>query len=436
MRVRSGWTLGTDLPKKGIVIICSLDAQSENVGFIRDLIRRRGHEPILLDFSMELAPPFPGDVTCEQVAARGGLPIEKVRASYRSDRVRAIDNQIAGGAMIVRDLLRQGRVHGVIGFGCRTASIVGTGIMKTLPFGLPKLMASPAAADPAANESYVGTRDITLHHTVLDIGKPNPLLKAQITNAVGAICGMVEMTRGTEYVFDKPVVAVSSSRCGGTAVGAALAMLEEEGFTPVVCDAFGKGARAMEEMIRDGAFSGVIDLCTGGVLDDLFARKRDVWTGRLMGAVTRGIPAVLAPCGLDTLGDSGRIERRTQTLTRTARTVHCDGDSQRVQVQATAEQLIAAADAIAGRLNQAKAPFTFLIPLKGWSSLNAEGRPMFDPVAEAAFAQRLKEKIAARAAVVELDLNLDSPAFARAAVDEFVRLFAAGVGQRMLSASR
>jgi len=417
MRMRSGWTLGTDLPKKGVVIICSLDAQSENVGFVKDLIRRRGHDPILLDFSMELNPPFPGDVTCEQVAARGGLPIEKVRAYYRSDLDRATANQIAGGAAIVHDLLRQGRVHSVFGIGCRTATIVATGIMKTLPFGLPKLMASPAAADPGANESYIGTRDITLHHTVLDIGKPNPLLKAQLTNAVGAICGMVEMTRGTEYTYDKPVVAVSSSRCGAIAVQAAFAMLEEEGFTPVACDAFGKGARAMEEMIRDGVFSGVLDLCTGSVLENLIAGKPDPSSGRLMGAVTRAIPAVLAPCGLDMVGGA-----RTEPVSRTART--------------TAEQLIATADAIAGRLNQAKAPFAFLIPLKGWSSLNREGRPLFDPVADAAFAQRLKEKIATRAAVVELDLNLDSPAFARAAVDEFVRLFAATVGRSAASASR
>jgi uncharacterized protein (UPF0261 family) len=431
MRMRSGWTLGTDLPKKGIVIVCSLDAQSENVAFIKDLIRRRGHEPILLDVSMELNPPFSGDVTCEQVAAHGGLPIEKVRAYYRSDPDRATANQIAGGAAIVHDLLRQGRVHSVFGIGCRTTAIVATGIMKTLPFGLPKLMASPATADPGASESYVGTRDITLHHTVLDIGKPNPLLKAQLTNAVGAICGMVEMTRGAEYAYDKPVVAVSASRWGAIAVKAALAMLEEEGFTPVACDAFGKGARAMEEMIRDGAFSGVLDLCTGGVLENLLAGKREARTGRLMGAVTRAIPAVLAPCGLDMLR-----ELRAEAPGRTARTIRYGGDSDRVQVRTTAEQLIAAADVIAGRLNGAKAPFTFLIPLKGWSSLDREGRPLFDPVADAAFAQRLKEKIATRAVVVELDLNLDSPAFARAAVDEFVRLFAATVGQRMASASR
>jgi uncharacterized protein (UPF0261 family) len=131
-----------------------------------------------------------------------------------------------------------------------------------------------------------------------------------------------------------------------------------------------------------------------------------------------------------------REDPRAQTAARTARTIRYDGDAHHVQVRSTAEQLVAAADAIAGRLNEAKVPFTFLIPLKGWSSLDREGRPLFDPAADAAFARRLKEKIVAPAAVVELDLNLDSPAFARAAVDEFVRLFAATVGQRMVSAYR
>jgi uncharacterized protein (UPF0261 family) len=414
MRMRSAWTLGTDLPKKGIVVICNLDAQSENVAYVKDLIRRRGHAPILLDFSMQLAPPFAGDVTCEQVAARGGMPVEKVRSYYHSDRAVATENQIAGGAAIVHDLLRQGRVHGVIGIGCSFASQVATGIMKTLPFGLPKLMASPAASDAAAIESYVRTRDITMHHTVLDIGKTNPLLKAQITNAVGAICGMVEMTRGTEYVLDKPVVAVSSCAICDVAVRAALGMLEAEGFIPVACDAQGKGEKAMEELIRDGAFAGVLDFCPG--------------LGRLMATISRGIPTVLMPCGLDILGSVSRARK----LGRAVRSVGPGQDLLGPQVRNTVEELGMAADTIAARLRQAKGPFTFLVPLRGWSALDREGRPLFDPAADAAFARRLKEQLEDRSAIVEVDLNLDTPEFARVAVNEFGRLFAAADGQRML----
>ena len=159
------------------------------------------------------------------------MPIEVVREKYRSDRDAATNNQIDGAAAIVDELVKRKRVHGIIGIGGGTATLVATSIMKRLPFGMPKLMASPMAAHPAYIDKYVGTHDITMHHTVLDIVKMNPLLKAQIINAVGAICGMVEMTQGTDIRFDKPCVAISSFGFGEMAVQSAIGMLEDAGFT-------------------------------------------------------------------------------------------------------------------------------------------------------------------------------------------------------------
>ncbi len=410
--------------KKGIVIVCNLDTRGEDIVFVRKLIRDRGHEAILLDFSMEEPPPFAGDIRTEEVAARGGLKIEQVREKYRSDRDAATQNQIRGAAAIVDDLLRQGRVHGIIGIGGGTATLVATSIMQRLPFGMPKLMASPMAAHPAYIDKYVGTKDITMHHTVLDIVKMNPLLKAQIVNAVGAICGMVEMTQGTDIKFDKPCVAVSSFGFGEMAVQAALGMLEQAGFTPIVCHAQGKGDKAMEEMIRDGAFHGVLDICIGGVMEHLYQGNRDPGPARLMAAVETGIPMVLAPCGLDILSYGGRADMLHKTRDRPQYVQ----DSLRVQVRSTADELRAAADVIAERLNCARGPWSFLIPLKGWSSLDREGRPIYDPVADAAFVARLKEKLADPSRVKELELHLYTAEFARAAVDEFVRLFKTHLG--------
>ena len=405
-------------PKKGIVIVCNLDTRGEDIVFVKQLIADRGHEPILLDFSMEEPPPFPGDIRTEDVAARGGLPIEVVREKYRSDRDAATNNQIRGAAAIVQDLHAEGRVHGIIGIGGGTATLVATSVMKQLPFGMPKLMASPMAAHPAYIDKYVGTHDITMHHTVLDIVKMNPLLKAQIINAVGAICGMVEMTQGTNISFDKPCVAISSFGFGEMAVQTALGMLEEAGFTPIVCHAQGKGDRAMEEMIRDGAFHGVLDICIGGVMEHLFKGNRDPGADRLMAAVETGIPMVLAPCGLDILSYGGRADM----LERTKDRVQYVQDALRVQVRTTADELRQAADVIAERLNRAKGPWTFLIPLKGWSSLDKEGRPIYDPVADAAFVARLKEKLDDPSRVKEFPLHLYTEEFARVAVDEFIRL--------------
>ncbi|MDP1648529.1 MAG: Tm-1-like ATP-binding domain-containing protein [Rubrivivax sp.] len=405
--------------RKGIVIVCNLDTRGEDIAFVKDLIAGRGHEPILLDFSMEEPPPFPGDIRTEDVAARGGLPIEVVREKYRSDRDTATRNQIRGAAAIVAELVQAGRVHGIIGIGGGTATLVATSIMKTLPFGLPKLMASPMAAHPAYIDQYVGTRDITMHHTVLDIVKMNPLLKAQIVNAVGAICGMVEMTLGIDFRFDQPCVAISSFGFGEMAVQAAIGMLEQAGFTPIVCHAQGKGDKAMEEMIRDGAFQGVVDICIGGVMEHLFKGNRDPGPDRLKAAAAAGIPTVLAPCGLDILSYGGRADMLDKTKDR----VQYVQDALRVQVRTTADELRQAADVIAERLNAARGEWSFLVPLQGWSSLDRAGRPIHDPQANAAFVARLKERIDDRARIKEFDLHLYTPEFARVAVDEFVRLY-------------
>ena len=405
--------------RKGIVIICNLDTRGEDIVFVTDLIRRFGHNAILLDFSMEEPPPVPGDIRCEDVALRGGLPIETVRQYYRTDREAATNNQIRGATAIVLDLIKEGKAHGVIGIGGATSSLVSTGVMQQLPFGMPKLMATPMASNPRYTEKCVGTSDITMHNTVLDIVKMNPLLKAQITNAVGAICGMVEITLGTEFSFDRPVIAVSSFGFSEMTAQTSLGMLEEAGFAPVVCHAQGKGDKGMEDMIRDGMFQGVLDLCTGGITEHLFGGNRDPGPDRLMAAVRKGIPVVLAPCGLDFLSYGGRTDKLEATKDR----VQYVQDSFRTQVRTTADELRQAADVIAERLNHSTGPFTFLIPLQGWSSINREGRSMFDPEADAAFVTRLREKLVNKDAIREVDLNLYTSEFARVAVDELTRLF-------------
>ena len=83
-----------------------------------------------------------------------------------------------------------------------------------------------------------------------------------------------------------------------------------------------------------------------------------------------------------------------------------------------------AADVVAERLNDARGEWTFLIPLKGWSSQDLEGRIIYDPAADAAFVARLKEKLDDPGRVREVGLHLYTPEFARVAVDEFVRLYA------------
>jgi len=162
-----------------------------------------------------------------------------------------------------------------------------------------------------------------------------------------------------------------------------------------------------------------MDLCIGGVIEHLFAGNRDPGPDRLLAAVQKGIPMVLAPCGLDMLSYGGRTDKLQATKGR-PRYVQ---DALRVQVRSTVEELCTAAEVIADRLNQARGPFTFLVPLQGWSSLDRPGLDNYDPEADAAFVAKLKEKLDNKTVIREVDLHLYTNDFARVAVDEFIRLF-------------
>lgn len=405
--------------KKGILILCNLDTRGKEIAFVKDMIEARGHRGIFLDFSMEDPPPFPGDITCEQVAERGGLPIEKVREYYRTKRDAAMDNQIKGATVITQDLFKNGEIDGIVGLGGGTGAIVSTSVMHTLPFGMPKVMITHLASMPVYIKQLVGPHDITMHHTVLDMGRVNPLLKAQIINGIGAICGMVEATQGTNIVADKPMVAVSVFSPSEMATQWAMKYLEEEGFIPVPCSAAGIGDAAMEGMIREGLFAGVLDVSIGGVIEYLFDGNRNPGPGRLTAAAETGIPQVLAPSGLDHLSYGSRPDKEELIKSRP----HFIMDKLRIQVRTSAEELIQAADVIAERLNKAKGPFKILIPLKGWSSIDMEGRPCYDPVADAAFVKELKAKLNKKEALEEVALHLYTPEFARKLVDEFIKVY-------------
>ena len=157
----------------------------------------------------------------------------------------------------------------------------------------------------------------------------------------------------------------------------------------------------------------------GGVIEYLFDGNRNPGPGRLSAAAETGIPQILAPSGLDHLSYGSRPDKEEVIKSRK----HFIMDKLRIQVRTTAEELIQAADVIAERLNSAKGPFKFLIPSKGWSSIDMEGRPCYDPDADAAFTKRLKEKLNKKDAIEEMDLHLYTPEFAKKMVDEFVKIF-------------
>ncbi len=408
------------MTKKTILIIANLDTRGAEFKMVKELIESKGHNAVLLDFSMEKEPFFSGDITCEEVADEGGLNIDEVRQIYRTEREKATDNQIRGAKKIVQRLMEDGKVHGVLGVGGGTASLVATSIMRSLPFGMPKLMASSMAAHPKYVGEYVGTKDITMLNTVVDVVGINPILKTQLINAVGAICGMVELSPGWKVEFDQPVVAITSFGFAERSVEPSIHYLRDRGYIPVPCHAQGRGDRAMDELIREGWFSGVIDFVSRGIVEQMLDGNCAAGDDRLLAASESGVPQIVAPSGLDMLSVGGRPELLERYKDRPQAVI----DKLRIEVRTSAEELEQAALIVAERLNCSKAPCAVLIPLKGWSSLDREGGPLYDPQANQSFVDTLKKKLKSDVPVVEVDLHLNTPEFGNEAVELFHKIYA------------
>jgi uncharacterized protein (UPF0261 family) len=266
---------------------------------------------------------------------------------------------------------------------------------------------------------YVGTKDITMLNTVVDVLEINPILKTQLINAVGAICGMVELSPGWKVEFDQPVVAITGFGFAERSVEPSIHFLRDKGYIPVPCHAQGRGDRAMDELIREGWFSGVIDFVSRGIVEQMLDGNCAAGDDRLLAASETGVPQIVAPSGLDMLSVGGRPELLERYKDRPQAVI----DKLRIEVRTSAEELQQAADIVADRLNAAKAPCAVLIPLKGWSSLDREGGPLYDPEANQAFVDTLKKQLNSDVPVVEVDLHLNTPEFGKEAVELFHQVF-------------
>jgi len=406
---------------KTIAIVCTLDTKGEEAKYLKELIEARGHKAILIDTNMGGEPAIPPDISAEEVAKAGGGDIREIRASKKTGEVTPI--MIKGASVKVKELLEAGQLDGIVSFGGASNTTIGTSVMKALPFGIPKFMVSSTASMPAYAARYIGTKDITMMHSVVDIAGLNDLSKAVLERAAGGICGMVEASTGAvKPVTEKPIIAVTEFKFAEVCGHHVREYLEEKGYDVIPWHAQGIGDRVMEELLEEqGLFDGVVDLVPAGVSEQLIGGNRAAGPSRLEAAGAKGIPQVVAPCGFEMIS-CGPLDRRDQgdplwTSRRLAERKIFIPDAFRVQVRTSADELREIAQVVAEKLNKSKGPVKFLIPTQGWSALSVEGTDLHEPETDAAFAPALREHLRSDIEVKELDTHLNTPEFARAAVE-------------------
>ncbi|MGH7529572.1 MAG: Tm-1-like ATP-binding domain-containing protein, partial [Gemmatimonadales bacterium] len=277
-----------------VLFIGTLDTKGDEYAFVRDLVRARGHDVVVMDLGVLGAASFPPDIPAEAVAREGGGSLQELRA--RRDRGAAIEVMLAGARAWTRRLFAEGRVSGVLGLGGGGGTAMIAAAMRELPVGIPKVLVSTMAAGNTA--PYLDGKDLTLMYSVVDIAGLNPLSRRILANAAGAISGMVSQPTPTGD-HDRPLIAATMFGVTTPCVTTARKCLEEAGYDVVVFHATGSGGRAMEGLIADGYFSGVLDVTTTEWCDEVVGGVLTAGPDRLSAAGRKGIPQVVSLGALD-----------------------------------------------------------------------------------------------------------------------------------------
>src|SRR5262249_18264910 len=159
--------------------------------------------------------------------------------------------------------------QGIIGMGGSGNATLASAAMRALPTGVPKLLVTTVAAGDT--RPYVGATDITMMYSVVDISGINRLSRRILANAAGAIVGMAQARspEPEEHLDERPLVAATMFGVTTPCVTMVREQLEARGYEVLVFHATGVGGRSMESLIRDGFITGVLDITTTELADEI-----------------------------------------------------------------------------------------------------------------------------------------------------------------------
>jgi uncharacterized protein (UPF0261 family) len=393
--------------KKTIVLLGRLDSKGKEYAYVRSQILRGGFDVIAVDAGTRGAPQFEPDISREEVARAAGMKIQDVVDP--TDENEEIRVMMEGASKIAQRLRDSGKLDGIMCLGGSRGTAIGTAAMRALPFGIPKVMVSTIASGDM--RPYVGTKDITLIHSVTDIVGLNRMTRRLLAYAAGAIMGAVATDPGLE-ASDRRLIAMSSMGGINRAVFSAQKMLEDQGFEVVAFHTVGTGGQALEEAVEQGLIDGVLDLVTHELTDHLYGGYCDAGPARLEAAGKKGIPQVIAPGCLDFIVFSppekipeNFRERKVYRHTPEVAVVRTNKD-----------EMASIGKVMAEKLNRALGPLVVAVPNQGFSPADRRGKALYDPEADKAFVEGLRQSLKPSVRIVEVDAHINDELFAKQAV--------------------
>lgn len=389
-----------------VVVVGTLETKGDELRYVRDRVLAAGCETLMVDCGVR-SEATDADVSADAVAAAAGE--ERTALAASADRGPAVMAMTRGTTEIVQGLHAAGRLDGILGVGGSGGTSIIAPAMRALPVGVPKLLVSTMASGDT--RPYVGTSDVAMLYSVVDIAGLNQLSERILANAAGAIAGMAQATAGFRSSLpSRPVVAATMYGLTTPCVEVARGWLEVHGYEVLVFHATGSGGRAMEGLIRSGLVDAVLDVTTSELTDEIVGGTFTAGPERLEAAAEAGLPQVVS-LGAAEIGTFGPPETVPPAFRHRLLYRHNEAIT---LMRISAAESARLGRFIATKLNAATGPLSVFIPAGGLSSLSVPGAVFADANADAALFQALESGLRSDIEVVKQSTDVNDPAFALA----------------------
>lgn len=402
---------------KTVALVGTFDSKGTEYQYIKELLEKLDLKVFTIHTGV-FESSFVPDVDVAEIAAEADEDIASIRK--RNDRAYATEVLSRGLKSLLPKLFAQGLFDGVLSFGgTGGTSLVAPG-MRQLPIGIPKLIVSTVASGDTS--VYVGTSDIMMMPSIVDVSGLNKISRRIFGNAVSAMAGLLNYRFETEE-DEHPLVAATMFGVTTPAVNFAREYLEKNGYEVLVFHATGIGGRTMESLVSDGYFTGVLDLTTTEWADELVGGILNAGEHRLEAASLAKIPQVVSLGAMDMVNfgpfDTVPDQFKNRNFYKHNPTV--------TLMRTTVEENEKLGKIIASKLNLAKSETILVIPNGGFSAIDVKDGPFHCPEADKALIDSIKKHLTNESVkLIEKEQAINDKAFAEFSAQQLINLMKRG----------
>lgn len=361
----------SDRPK--IIVAGMCDTKFTELKFVAEEVKKAGGNVKIMNCGCGVPCDW-ADISLQDILDTVGEKQENVFKYPRSTAVKTVGE---AGAVKIMQMYEAGEVDGIISWAGSMGTTTVTYLMRALPFGVPKIMMTDMASSDVSQ--WLGNKDIYIMNPTAEQGI-NIVTRKMVANAAAAIVAMAKV--GDVKTPDtKPLMAVTAYGTTTHTVNRCTDYFGSKGWDTIVIHQVGTAGASMEDLIRSGQITALIDLTTGELTNNMYNslyRNPDYWTGkRCTAAGDMGIPQIVTPGGCDqaACGPLSSIKQEYLDDFKTGKRrpyrdtglpyIHNEGVT---IMYPTLEEIEELSHYYAEKMNVAKGPTVFIIPMQGWSS--------------------------------------------------------------------